>query len=180
MTCGRNIELIRFNKPEFHTRLEGLSQQRPGGVTAGRPQAFWGSHPLQVQSSFFTQKSGKTNRAVPAETGGDGIPVELFQILKDDAVKVLHSIYQQIWKTQQRSQDWTMPVFIPIPKKGNAKECSKYCTAAAAAKSLQSCPTLCDPIEGSLSGSIVPGILQARTLEWVAIPFFRGSSQPRD
>ena len=73
VTCGRNIELIRFNKPEFHTRLEGLSQQRPGGVTAGRPQAFWGSHPLQVQSSFFTQKSGKTNRAVPAETGGDGV-----------------------------------------------------------------------------------------------------------
>ena len=57
--------------------------------------------------------------------GGDGIPVELFQILKDDAVKVLHSICQQIWKTQQRPQDWKRSVFIPIPKKGNAKECSK-------------------------------------------------------
>ena len=54
-------------------------------------------------------------------TGGDGIPVELFQILKDDAVKVLHSIYQQIWKTQQWPQDWKRSVFIPIPKKGNAK-----------------------------------------------------------
>ena len=55
--------------------------------------------------------------------GGDGIPVELFQILKDDAMKVLHSICQQIWKTQQWSQDWKRSVFIPIPKKGNAKEC---------------------------------------------------------
>ena len=63
-------------------------------------------------------------------SGGDGIPVELFQILKDDAVKVLRSICQQIWKTQQWSQDWKRPVFIPIPKKGNAKECSKYCTVA--------------------------------------------------
>ena len=59
-------------------------------------------------------------------SGGDGIPVELFQILKDDAVKVLHSICQQIWKTQQWPQDWKRPVFIPIPKKGNAKECSNY------------------------------------------------------
>ena len=58
--------------------------------------------------------------------GGDGIPVELFQILKDDAVKVLHSIYQQIWKTQQWPQDWKRSVFIPIPKKVNAKECSNY------------------------------------------------------
>ena len=59
-------------------------------------------------------------------SGGDGIPVELFEILKDDAVKVLHAIFQQIWKTQQWPQDWEMSVFIPIPKKGNAKECSNY------------------------------------------------------
>ena len=65
-----------------------------------------------------------TNKA----SGCDGIPVELFQILKDDAVKVLHSICQQIWKTQQWPQDWKRSVFIPIPKKGNAKECSNYCT----------------------------------------------------
>ena len=63
-------------------------------------------------------------------SGGDGIPVELFQILKDDAGKVLHSICQQIWKTQQWPQDWKRSVFIPIPKKGNAKECSSYCTIA--------------------------------------------------
>ena len=63
-------------------------------------------------------------------SGGDGIPVELFQILKDDAVKVLHSICQQIWITQQRPQDWKRSVFIPIPKNGNAKECSNYHTIA--------------------------------------------------
>ena len=63
-------------------------------------------------------------------SGGDGIPVELLQILKDDALKVLHSIWQQIWKTQQWSQDWKRSVFIPIPKKGNAKKCSKYHTSA--------------------------------------------------
>ena len=65
-----------------------------------------------------------TNKA----SGGDGIPVELFQILKDDAVKVLHSIWQQIWKTQQWPQDWKRSVFIAIPKKGNAKLCSNYHT----------------------------------------------------
>ena len=67
-----------------------------------------------------------TNKA----SGDDGIPVELFQILKDDAVKVLHSLGQQLWKTQQWPQDWKRSVFIPIPKKGNAKECSNYCTTA--------------------------------------------------
>ena len=63
-------------------------------------------------------------------SGGDGISFELFQILKNDAVKVLHSMYQQIRKTQQRPQDWKRSVFIPIPKKGNAKECSNYHTIA--------------------------------------------------
>ena len=67
-----------------------------------------------------------TNKA----SGCDGIPVELFQILKDEAVKVLHSICQQIWKTQQWPQNWKRSVFIPIPKKGNLKECSNYCTIA--------------------------------------------------
>ena len=60
--------------------------------------------------------------------GGDGIPVELFQILKDDAVEVLHSIWQKIWKTEQWPQDWKRSVFIPFPNKGNEKECSNYCT----------------------------------------------------
>ena len=63
-------------------------------------------------------------------SGGDGIPVEQFQILKDDAVKVLHSICQQIWKAQQWPQDWERSVFIPIPQNGSAKECSNYCTSA--------------------------------------------------
>ena len=63
-------------------------------------------------------------------SGGDGIPAELFQILKDDAVKVLHSICQQIWKIQQWPQDWKRSVFIAISKKGNAKECSNYRTIA--------------------------------------------------
>ena len=69
---------------------------------------------------------GLTNKA----SGGDGIPVQLFQALKDDVVKVLHSICQQIWKTQQWPQDWKRSVFIPISKKGNAKECSNYHTIA--------------------------------------------------
>ena len=67
-----------------------------------------------------------TNKA----SGGDGIPLELFQIIKDDAVKVVHSMHQQIRKTQQWPQDWKRLVFIPIPKKGNAKECSNYRTIA--------------------------------------------------
>ena len=74
----------------------------------------------------WTLESITTNKA----SGGNGIPVELFQILKDDAVKVLHSICQQIWKTQQGPQDWKRSVFISIPKKGNAKEYSNYCTIA--------------------------------------------------
>ena len=82
-----------------------------------------------------------TNKA----SGGEGIPVELFQILKDDAVKVLHSICQLIWKTQQRPQDWKRSVFIPVPKKGNAKECSNYCTKAVishVAQTVKHLPTM--------------------------------------
>ena len=89
-----------------------------------------------------------TNKAI----GRDGIPVEIFQILKDDAEKVLHSICQQIWKTQQWPQDWKRSVFILIPKKGNAKECSNYHTIAliphtskGMLKILQAWPTICKP-----------------------------------
>ena len=82
----------------------------------------------------YIPKGGKelnmTEVTMNKVSGGDGIPVELLQILKHDAVKVLHSIYQQIWETQQWPQDWKMSVFIPVPKKGNAKECSNYCTIA--------------------------------------------------
>ena len=84
-------------------------------------------------------------------SGGDGIPVELFQIRKDDAVKVLHSICQQIWKTQQWPQDWKMSVFTPIPKKGNAKECSNYRTIALI----------------SHASKIMAQILQARLQQYV-------------
>ena len=80
---------------------------------------------LECESKWALERI-TTNKA----SGDDGIPVELFQILKDDAVKVLHSICQQIWKTQQWPQDWKRSVFIPIPKKGNAKECSTYRTIA--------------------------------------------------
>ena len=86
-----------------------------------------------------------TNKA----SGGDGIPAELFEILKDDAMKVLHSICQQIWKTQQWPQDWKRSVFIPIPKKRNAKECSNYCTIAL------------------ISHAIMLKILQARLQQYV-------------
>ena len=88
-----------------------------------------------------------TNKA----SGSDGIPVELFQILKDDAIKVLHSICQQIWKTQLWPQDWKMSVFIPIPKKGNAKECSNYRTIALI----------------SHAGKVMLKILQARLQQYV-------------
>ena len=84
-------------------------------------------------------------------SGGDRIPVELFQILKDDAVKVLHSICQQIWKTQQWPQDWKRSVFIPVPKKGNAKECSNCCAITLMPHSCK----------------VILKILQARFLQYV-------------
>ena len=84
-------------------------------------------------------------------SGGDGLPVELFQILKDDAMKVLHSIRQQIWKTQQWPQDWKRSVFIPIPKKGNAKECLNYHTIALI----------------SHAGKVMLKILQARLQQYM-------------
>ena len=99
-------------------------------TTAQKHQFF--STQLSLQSDILECKvkwalgSITRNKA----SGGEGIPVELFQILKDDAVKVLHSISQQIWKTQQWPQDWKRSVFIQIPKEGNAKECSNYHTIA--------------------------------------------------
>ena len=92
-------------------------------------------------------------------SGSDGIPVELFQILKDDAVKVLHSICQQIWKTQQWPQDWKKSVFVPIPKKGNGKECSNYCTIALI----------------SHASKVMLKILQARLQQYVnrELPMFK-------
>ena len=88
-------------------------------------------------------------------SGGDGIPVDLFQILKDDAVKVLQSICQQIWKTQQWPQDWKRSVFIPVSKKGNAKECSNYHTIALI----------------SHASKVILKILQARLQQYVTMNF---------
>ena len=82
------------------------------------------------QISWNVKSSGPLEASTNKASGGDGIPVELFQILKDDAVKVLHSKCQQTWKTQQWPQDWKRSVFIPIPKKDKAKECSNYHTIA--------------------------------------------------
>ena len=87
-------------------------------------------------------------------SGGDAIPLELFQILKGNAVKVLLSICQQIWKTQQRPQDWKRSVFIPVPKKDNAKECSNYCTIAVI----------------SHTTKVMLKILQARLQQYVNYP----------
>ena len=78
-------------------------------------------------------------------SGGDGIPAEVCQILEDDAMKVLHSICQQIWKPQQWPQDWKGSVFIPIPKKGNAKECSNYCTIAMISHASKVCSKFSKP-----------------------------------
>ena len=96
-------------------------------------------------------------------SGCDRIPVELFQILKDDAMKVLHSICQQIWKTQQWPQDWKRSVFIPISKKGNAKECSKYCTIALISR----------------TSKIMLNILQARLQQYVNCELQAGFGKDR-
>ena len=82
----------------------------------------------QSQTSWNMKSLGLGSITTNKASGGDGIPAELFQVLKDDAVKVLHSVCQQIWKTQQWPHNQKRSVFIPIPKKGNAKECSNYCT----------------------------------------------------
>ena len=102
---------------------------------------FWTSYFTNIKISLLYNKASR----------GDGIPVELFQILKDNAVKVLHSICQQIWKTQQWPQGWKRSVFIPIPKKGNAKECSNYHKIALI----------------SYPGKIMLKILQARLQQYV-------------
>ena len=98
----------------------------------------------EVKRALGSITTNKTSR-------GDGIPVELFQILKDDAVKVLHLIFQKIWKTQQWPQDWKRSVFTPIPKKGNAKESSNYHTVALI----------------SLASKVMLKILQARLQQYV-------------
>ena len=110
------------------------------------------------------------NIAKNKASGDDTIPVELFQILKDDAVQVQNSIYQQIWKTQQWPRDWKSSIFIPIPKKSNAKECANYCTVALI----------------SHASKLMPQILQARLQQYMNQEFldvpagFRKSREIRD
>ena len=117
----QNYNLKRYRHPNIHSSKKDLHDQdnHDGMITHLEPDI------LECEVRWALE-SITVNKA----SGGDGIPVELFQILKDDAVKVLHSICQQIWKTQQWPQDWKRSVFIPIPGKGNAKECSNYCTIA--------------------------------------------------
>ena len=110
--------------------------------------------------------STATNKA----SGGDGMPAELLHILKDDAVKVLHSICQQIWKTQQWPQEWKRSVFILIPKKGNAKECSNYCTIVLISHpsregncTLLQYSCLENPIDGGAWKAAVHGVAEGRT-----------------
>ena len=114
-TWGRICDFSRI----MRTRNKGLLINHDGVITHLEPDI------LECEVKWALE-SITTNKA----SGGDGIPVELFQILKDDAVKVLHSVSQQIWKTQQWPQDWKRSVFIPVPKNGNAKECSNYYTIA--------------------------------------------------
>ena len=102
-----------------------------GVITHLEPDILW----CEVKWALW---SITTNKA----SGGDGIPFELFQILKDDAVKMLHSVCQQIWKTQQWPQDWKRSVFIPTPRKGNATECSNYHTIAFVSRASKLTPKI--------------------------------------
>ena len=138
---------IRDTKGTFHAKMGSIKDRNSRDLTEAEDTKRWqeytelskkdlhdpGTHDrvithlepgiLECQVKWALG-SITTNKA----SGGDGIPVELFQVLKDDAVKVLHSICQKIWKTRQWPQNWKRLIFIPIPKKGNAKECSNYCT----------------------------------------------------
>ena len=133
---------IRDTKGTFHEKIDSIKDRNGMNVTEADDIKKWQEytelyrkdlHPdnhdgiithLEPDILECEVKWALGSITMNKASGGDGIPVELFQILKDDAVKVLHSICQQIWKTQQWSQDWKSSVFIPIPKKGNAKECS--------------------------------------------------------
>ena len=111
---------IRDTKRRFHEKMSKIKDNNHDGViTHLEPDIL----ECEVKWPLGSITTNKTSR-------GDGIPVVLFQILEDDAMKVLHSICQEIWKTQQCPQDWKRSIFIPIPKKGNPKECSNYHTIA--------------------------------------------------
>ena len=111
--------MARIYTEELYKKDHHDLDSHDGVITHGEPDILECEVRWALES-FTTKKA----------SGDDGIPVELLQTLKDDAVKVLHSLHQQIWKTQQWPQDWKRSVFIPIPKKGNATECSNYHTIA--------------------------------------------------
>ena len=116
LTEAENIKKRWQKYIELHTKDLNDPDNHAGAITHLEPDIL----ECEVKWAVGSITINKTS-------GGNGIPVELFQMLKDDAVKVLQSIYQQIWKTQQWPQDWKRSVFILIPKKGNPKECSNYC-----------------------------------------------------
>ena len=140
---------IRDTKGTFHTRMGTRKDRKGMDLTESEDIKRWQEYREELyQKDYHDSDNHKVCTHLEPDilecevkwvlggftmnkaSGGDGIPTELFQILKGDAVKVLHSICQQIWKTQQRPQDWKRSVSIPIPKKGNAKECSNYYTIA--------------------------------------------------
>ena len=131
---GKNRGLFKKNgniKGTFHAR-KGMIKRRNGTdlTKAGNRLEVLDIFYLSLKQQEETNRCQILSITMNKASGSDGIPVKLFQILKDNAVKVLHSICQQVWKTQQWPQDWKGSVFIPIPKKGNEKECSNYCTIA--------------------------------------------------
>ena len=140
---------IRDSKGTFHAKMGSIKEQNGMNLTEAEDIKKWQEYTELYKKDLrdpdnhdgvithlnpdileckvkWALESITANKA----SGGDGIPAELFQFVKDDAMKVLHSICQQIWKTQQWPQDWKRSVFIPVPKKGNAKECSNYRTVA--------------------------------------------------
>ena len=137
---------IRDTKGTFHAKMGTIKDRNDRDLTEAEDIKKWQEldkkdlHDPDNHNGVITHlepdilecevKGALGNITMNKASGGDGIPVELFQILKDDPVKVLHSLCQQIWKTQQWPQDWKRSVFILIPKKGNAKECSNYRTIA--------------------------------------------------
>ena len=139
---------IRDTKGTFHAKMDSIKDRNDMDLTEAEDiKKRWQEYTEELYKKDFhnpDNHDGVINHLEPYNlkcgvkwaitmnkaSGDDWIPVELFQILEDDAVKVLHSICQQIWKTQQWPQDWKTSVFIPVPKKDNAKECSGYCTIA--------------------------------------------------
>ena len=133
---------IRHTKSTFHTKMGSIKDRNGMDLTEAKDiKKRWQEYTEELYKNDLQNQDHLEPDILECEVKwalgsiitnkasvGDGIPVELFQILEDDAVKVLHSIYQQIWKTRQWPQDWKRSVFIPIPKKGNAKECSNYHT----------------------------------------------------